>query len=1331
LGDARDRLGWRLGFADVVQRFLVAVLSARHAGLGLPLPPLLRRLVSDKLDGPSLGDWGKATRELAVEILEHPHGNVDAFARLMAEPGGAPTATASALHALVKLRNQVFHEDGRLMVNERTAKGHLPDVTEHVRAVGHGLRIVRDHPVVVVVGSKEHPHSGSFCTRFQGFSGEPTQQSFTSDERVDLPIGVPLILTPAGEALVLDPFLACDELNGEQEVRLLDRRDVERGELLYSTASGGPRSPVDRDEPMDLLGVHTPRRLRSVDPAPFLEQLHYRDAPPELRLPGIKLEGFLGAGASSAVYLGRMERTRRAPSGHVAVKVLKRQVAGDRRQRERFRREYELLSELAHPGIVQVYDFREEPEHHIVMEYVDGNDLQSQLAYGRRFKPSDLVHIAREVLSALRKAHDRGVVHRDLKPSNLLLDSRGHVRVVDFGIASTRHRARLTASVDVLGTYAYAAPEQLIGSVEPDARADLYALGKILADLASSGLDTDGLEALPGLRAIVRRATRPGRDRRFADAREMLEALDEREQAGLDEGAPVQAGDVVGESYELLELRARALIGWWYLATEVATGRSAHVVLHPRNGGEALVDTIRDLPVDETRALGHPSVARDSDLVYTVVPGSSAIDSLERLLGLEPQRADSEARLDRPEALVVPDHLGWLDVNLQRIEERTAGDPRGGLIDLALLLELVVAIAIGQLRVLQGLGPLDGSWRERQPTLGKLVNAFTAHRMVSRRFSLGETLDQQTRALILARNEAAHSLLYEASEPQGSRRHLDCVDEWIELVLTLDAELDGPEALRPLLRRIGQEWAILRTIRTGQALYLTESGQLVEFAVRDDLELQVGRDQNELVREAAHRLTGLLPGFSFRDAVHIQADDGGLYELDLLVTDEAGRHLAVVEVKDRRSSVPLVARMERLGRLVDAAEAPVAALYDGAEWTWFAQVEEGLRLVDGGQEAVIELLHAARAEGSAAAAWPRLAELDQAPPPPVPRAEDPEPPTEWIRLVRQGLAERGLRYREADVAALLAGLGTARFGIVRGLSGTGKSSLVREVARLLGAEFLQIPVQPGWSDSYDLLGYYNPVDRRYVSTSLTAALYRANLPAWADVPLFVLFDEMDLARPEGWLASLLSAVERPAPERVLLLSNDVPSDAPAPRLLRNGGRELLIPDNVWFFGTENVDASRDVITDKIYSRAVIVEARPDLHPATPAKMKPLDLTASALRQDDLPPEELPGYAALEAELLAAMPADFDTAVGHRTVFKTSRLAAAMKRLGRAPGHAIDHVVTTRLLRRLGTSWLWKDDVVEVLEAVDGALTAHWRDDWGAPPEDARALLQRIRAAKQR
>ena len=222
-----------------------------------------------------------------------------------------------------------------------------------------------------------------------------------------------------------------------------------------------------------------------------------------------RIEREIGTGGMGTVYLA----THLGLERPVAVKIIRREFAGDADVADRFLREARTMAKLRHPNAAMIFDAGILPDgrHFIVMEFVEGETLSQALAREGRFSPTNTVHIATQICDVLEEAHRLGIVHRDLKPSNILLGKRG-VCVLDFGVAkvlassaeSTATHAS-TGSGQVVGTPRYMSPEQCLGQ-RVGARSDLYSLGVLLYEmLAGRPPFVDPLQSA----LLVKQATAP------------------------------------------------------------------------------------------------------------------------------------------------------------------------------------------------------------------------------------------------------------------------------------------------------------------------------------------------------------------------------------------------------------------------------------------------------------------------------------------------------------------------------------------------------------------------------------------------------------------------------------------------------------------------------------------------------------------------------------------------------------------------------------------------------------------------------------------------------
>jgi serine/threonine protein kinase/Tfp pilus assembly protein PilF len=200
----------------------------------------------------------------------------------------------------------------------------------------------------------------------------------------------------------------------------------------------------------------------------------------------------LGIGGMGRVY--RVEDTKL--NQEVALKLIKPEIAQDKKIIERFRNELKTARMVAHKNVCRMFDLGEaEGAYFITMEYVRGEDLKSMIRMSGQLGIDTAINIAKQVCEGLAESHRLGVLHRDLKPSNIMIDKDGNARIMDFGIARFRESKEFTGTGVILGTPKYASPEQVEGK-EIDQRSDIYSLGIILYEMVTGRVPFEGDMAL-------------------------------------------------------------------------------------------------------------------------------------------------------------------------------------------------------------------------------------------------------------------------------------------------------------------------------------------------------------------------------------------------------------------------------------------------------------------------------------------------------------------------------------------------------------------------------------------------------------------------------------------------------------------------------------------------------------------------------------------------------------------------------------------------------------------------------------------------------------------
>jgi tRNA A-37 threonylcarbamoyl transferase component Bud32 len=244
--------------------------------------------------------------------------------------------------------------------------------------------------------------------------------------------------------------------------------------------------------------------------------------------PQLEILELIGQGGMGFVFKARQPKLDRL----VALKILPQSLAADPAFAERFTREGRMLARLNHPNIVIIHDFGQAGGFfYLLMEYVDGVNLRQAMRVGR-FTPMQALAIVPKICEALQFAHNEGILHRDIKPENILLDSKGRVKIADFGIAKLlvegQTPATLTGSGATLGTPHYMAPEQIERPGDVDHRADIYSLGVVFYEMLTGELPigrfappSEKSTVDPRMDEVVLRALEKERERRPQSAGEV------------------------------------------------------------------------------------------------------------------------------------------------------------------------------------------------------------------------------------------------------------------------------------------------------------------------------------------------------------------------------------------------------------------------------------------------------------------------------------------------------------------------------------------------------------------------------------------------------------------------------------------------------------------------------------------------------------------------------------------------------------------------------------------------------------------------------------------
>jgi len=532
----RERLQATFALTEGVVRFLALVGLADASSY----PRLQKRLPKwlHLLETPGAGKLLALLRDTTEGLVGEGGPFVDGLANLHNN-----RAWHEAVGDVVAKRNETTHRF-QSMIPDRSAQQVLDSLVDPMARLLHGIAFLQDYQLGIAQEARRRDTNtfsiNWIASRGQSETGDLARLRGLHGPYCDVFL---LLHTASGRGLYLFPWLLwraspLDDIhhifwlekivpNDDMPMRYLHPLWPTHQLSLKVLEVGFPEETgVPLDEFLGGLD-RWPKRVDIGLDAPSLQRL---GGP--AHQPGIDaryhINGRLGEGGMGTVWDAYDTKLGR----RCAIKTLRTNSATPD-QVSRLRQEGKALARLRHPGVVQVYDHftTDDGAPSLVMEFIEGENLQQVLQARRKLPLFEAVKVIEEALTILQAIHKCNIVHRDLKPSNLILSPDG-IRIVDFGIARLADGTRLTKTFDRMGTPAFMAPEQwLLGQATP--RSDIFAAGRLLFTLLVGRTPITEEESLadiapdlpPEIVQLFVKATSRRPEDRFASATEMLEAL--------------------------------------------------------------------------------------------------------------------------------------------------------------------------------------------------------------------------------------------------------------------------------------------------------------------------------------------------------------------------------------------------------------------------------------------------------------------------------------------------------------------------------------------------------------------------------------------------------------------------------------------------------------------------------------------------------------------------------------------------------------------------------------------------------------------------------------
>lgn len=398
-----------------------------------------------------------------------------------------------------------------------------------------------------------------------------------------------------------------DKLFGQIVVknRLASREDVSRVLNSMQDMQRGGVSTVSIGELFIMEGLLSQKQVEAIED---LRRMLVRSRAIK-KVGGYELKRKIGEGGMGQVY----EAWQPALDRKVAIKILPRELVEDPSMVRRFQREAKAAGGLNHENVIPVYDFgKVGDEYYLVMEFVDGRNLEEILDTQDKIRQDVALKITKQVCKALQHAHQHGITHRDMKPNNIMITKDGKAKLADLGLAKRLDgkSGNITQTGVIVGTPAFMAPEQITNPKGVDLRTDLYGLGVTLFCMVTGSTPFEtrttmevvhdlvtGVSAIPrempgvhpAVIAMIHKLTAPKPDDRFQSADDVLAAIRDAEailkgrrsasERAAQAGGELPPGDENPETMDSAQLLVQLVPGGSSKQLWIVGGIAAGVIL--------------------------------------------------------------------------------------------------------------------------------------------------------------------------------------------------------------------------------------------------------------------------------------------------------------------------------------------------------------------------------------------------------------------------------------------------------------------------------------------------------------------------------------------------------------------------------------------------------------------------------------------------------------------------------------------------------------------------------------------------------------------------------